>query len=249
MNEVQRHIYYQAHMLDECFVNESEEKLQIVSLKHLEMLFTLNQNPEDRLDIIQKAGKEFNQSNGKYAWFIVAEDGHCIAFDEDCNEVKISKITEDMLPIGIKKIIIPDFVKNIQNWAFENCKFLKSITIPDSVTSIGYGAFGACKSLKSIMIPNSVINIGEYAFQYCESLKSITIPNSVIRIGNHAFKWCKSLETITIPNSVKSIGWHTFEYCKSLKEVIFKGKTLEEVKNMNDYPWRIKDRSIIKCEA
>jgi hypothetical protein len=37
-------------------------------------------------------------------------------------------------------------------------------------------------------------------------------------------------------------------FCKSLKEIIFKGKTLEEVKQMENYPFGIKDKSIIKCE-
>jgi hypothetical protein len=42
------------------------------------------------------------------------------------------------------------------------------------------------------------------------------------------------------------IGKDAFYYCESLKEVVFKGKTLEEVKQMNNYPFGIKDESIIK---
>jgi len=33
-----------------------------------------------------------------------------------------------------------------------------------------------------------------------------------------------------------------------LTDIIFKGKTLEEVKSMDNYPWGIKDESIIKAE-
>jgi hypothetical protein len=36
--------------------------------------------------------------------------------------------------------------------------------------------------------------------------------------------------------------------CDALKEVIFKGKTLDEVKRMENYPFGIEDTSIIKCE-
>ena len=36
--------------------------------------------------------------------------------------------------------------------------------------------------------------------------------------------------------------------CISLKEIIFKGKTLEEVKQMKNYPFGIKNESIIKCK-
>jgi hypothetical protein len=62
------------------------------------------------------------------------------------------------------------------------------------------------------------------------------------------FSYCDSLKSITIPNSVTSIGRGIFEYCSSLKEVIFNGKTLNEVKPMKNYPFGIEDESIIKCE-
>ena len=81
--------------------------------------------------------------------------------------------------------------------------------------------------------------------------KTITkciIPNGVTRISSLAFFCCDSLKEINIPDSVSSIGEKTFFYCDSLKEVIFKGKTLEEVKRMEYYPFGIKDESIIKCE-
>ena len=49
-----------------------------------------------------------------------------------------------------------------------------------------------------------------------------------------------------IPDSVTNINYWAFWNCKSLKEVVFKGKTLEEVKQMETYPFGIKDKSIFK---
>ena len=92
-----------------------------------------------------------------------------------------------------------------------------------------------------------VKSIEESTFNQCTSLKSITIPDSVKNIGEFAFYNCTSLKSITIPDSVKSIGNWAFEYCTSLKEVIFKGKTIDQVKALKYYPWGIKDISIIKC--
>jgi hypothetical protein len=48
---------------------------------------------------------------------------------------------------------------------------------------------------------------------------------------------------------VVSIGKSAFTECEQLEEVIFKGKMLEEVKTMENYPWAIEDESVIKCEA
>ena len=102
------------------------------------------------------------------------------------------------------------------------------------------------KDIKNIAIPESVKSIGIWAFWNCTSLKSIEILESVEYIGNLAFWNCASLTSIKIPNSVKSIGDKAFKYCASLKEVIFKGKTMDQAKVMDYYPWEIEDESIIK---
>ena len=109
-------------------------------------------------------------------------------------------------------------------------------------------AFNGCMSLTNITIPDSVKSIGNAAFASCTSLTSIRIPDSVKSIGYEAFWNCTSLKSIQIPDSVKIIGYEAFTGCNSLKEVLFKGKTIEEVKKMDCYPWRIKDKSIIKAE-
>ena len=116
--------------------------------------------------------------------------------------------------------------------------------IPNSVTHIGNKAFAYCYSLTSIIIPDSVTNIGDNAFWRCESLETITIPNSVTSIGTDAFYRCKSLTSITIPDSVTNIGLMAFFGCESLKEIIFKGKTLDEVKRMKYYPFGIEDENV-----
>ena len=105
------------------------------------------------------------------------------------------------------------------------------------------------KNITKCDIPDSVTRIDYSAFCYCTYLKEVDIPNNIIRIDSDAFWQCESLETITIPAAnVTYIGYNVFKYCKSLKEVIFKGKTLDEIERMKNYPFGIKDESIIKCE-
>jgi hypothetical protein len=100
---------------------------------------------------------------------------------------------------------------------------------------------------KSIIIPDSIESIEDYAFYYCENLESIIIPDSVESIGYEAFAWCKCLKSIVIPDSVKKIENYAFWNCKSLKSLSFKGKTIDQVKAMENYPFGIEDKSIIKC--
>ena len=162
--------------------------------------------------------------------FVDSTNGQCYLFDRHGKQDNISKI------------------ESIENWTFDNCKSLNSIIIPDSVKSIGDYAFVYCTSLESITIPDSVESIGNGAFYNCTSLKSITISDSVESIRDKAFYWCTSLKSIIIPDSVESIGDGAFWNCASLNEVIFKGKTIDQVNAMANYPWDIKDISIIKCQ-
>lgn len=103
------------------------------------------------------------------------------------------------------------------------------------------------KDIKKIIIPNSVTSIGNYVFYYCNSLTSVTIPDFVTSIKDSVFYECTSLISVMIPDSVTSIGSHAFYNCSSLKLLVFKGKTLDQVKQMDNYPFGIEDESIIKC--
>lgn len=91
------------------------------------------------------------------------------------------------------------------------------------------------KKFDEIVIPEGVTDIGACAFYECKRLKKITIPDSVTSIGLWAFKLCSKLKSVIIPDSVTSIGHAAFEDCPSF--VIFKGKTIEEVRSMECYPW------------
>jgi len=99
-----------------------------------------------------------------------------------------------------------------------------------------------------VAIPDSITSIGDFAFYECSGLTSVTIPNSITSIGSEAFSYCSRLMSLTIPNVVTRIGNLAFYQCDSLKSLIFKGKTLEEVKAMDNYPFGIEDETVIECE-
>ena len=120
------------------------------------------------------------------------------------------------------KIIRPDGVTSIGDYAFVNYDLLTSVVIPDSVTSIGGCAFGDCASLESVTIGNGVTSIGYSAFGYCTSLKSVVIPDSVTTIGENAFIYCSNLEKITIGVGVTSIDDYAFYECSHISGVYIK---------------------------
>jgi hypothetical protein len=200
-----------------------------------------------KVDVLKEIGHPIDDY-----YFFVSMDGIFNWFDLDGNHIEdpgvLKELKEEHIPRNIIKCIIPNSVTHIGGGVFVGCRSLTSINIPNSVSSIGNTVFYGCNSLTSITIPDNVKHIGNGSFFDCKLLTSITIPNNITSIGKWAFAYCESINSITIPNSITSIGEDAFCDCNLLKQVIFKGKTLEEVKQMDNYPFGIEDENIIKCE-
>ena len=178
----------------------------------------------EELVLKNASGKKLADSNN---YFVVTDDGNCHLFDANGKEKDVSIITE----------LVKDIVS----------KDIKKIVIPESVTSIEDYVFYYCNSLTSVTIPNSVMSIGKRAFDSCNSLTSVVIPDSATSIKNSAFCQCRRLMNVTIGKCVTTIGSLVFFGCDNLKSLIFKEKSIEEVKAMKNYPFGIKNEFIIRC--
>ena len=190
-----------------------------------ELKIYLDLSPESKSKILDKYAKKFDFG---YFFFVDSEDGQCYLFDRYGNEKDISlihEITEDMISKDIKKIVIPNNVVSIRNWAFYRCSDLTSVTISNSVTSIG-----------------------GWAFENCINLTSVSISNSITSIKARAFANCNKLMNVTINSSIRNIGYRIFSHCNNLRLLIFKGKTIDQIRAMENYPFGIEDESIIKTE-
>ena len=227
----------------------------------------INLDLYDPEDILSSVGKQWNG-----CWFVVCDEGDCHLFKDNGEEDdirKVDRICNSMILPYIKKIIIPEGVTIISRDTFWGSGGLINVTIPDSVTSIGASAFRGCCNLKHVKIPDSVKYIGSNTFLNCYNLTSVILSNNVTVIESYMFAGCHSLTDITISNNVKRIEYCAFydcwklkhltipanvreieygiSYCDKLENLTFIGKTIDEVKAMKNYPFGIKDKSIIKC--
>lgn len=82
---------------------------------------------------------------------------------------------------------VPDGVKRIDRYAFNNCKRLVNIVLPESLEFIGDYAFSGCEELKAVTLPMNLKYIGERVFKSCPNLKTITLSRKT-RIGHRAFE-------------------------------------------------------------
>ena len=87
---------------------------------------------------------------------------------------------------NLSKVLLPNAINKIREYAFKNFQKLTNIDIPDGVREIGVGAFEGCTSLISIRIPNSVKFIGDGVFLNCCSLKEIHFRH----YNPSQFCWC-----------------------------------------------------------
>lgn len=149
--------------------------------------------------------------------------------DTEWRTVSITgKINSSSIPnvTNIVALEIGSDVTSIGDSAFSNCTNLTNATIPDSVTSIGFDAFYNCTNLTSVIIPDSVTSIGALAFNYCHNLNNIIIPSDCALDQPSIFRDCSSMSTIT-----------------------FENKTMEQVQNMQYYPfglnWYMKEGNYV----
>ena len=154
----------------------------------------------------------------------------------------------------LKRVMIPESVVVIKEYAFHECVALKSVNLPKNLQQIGEFAFYQCGNLKTIkipgdlkvisaasfahtglrevFIPKNIKKIDDSAFADCEKLKKVTFEkNSKLEsIGIQAFISCGSLTSIKFPASVKVLEEEVFRFCKRLKKITFEKKSkLKEI--------------------
>lgn len=121
----------------------------------------------------------------------------------------------------IQKVILPEGITQLANYAFYNCTNLAEINIPANVTTIGNYCFDYCGSLSTVIFEgNALTSIGNYSFAFTTSLKAIDLPEGLTTINTAAFN-ASGIEEIVMPSTLSVIGDGAFYYALALRSVTF----------------------------
>ena len=127
------------------------------------------------------------------------------------------------------KVILPDTLTAIGDYAFSTCSNLQSIAIPAAVKTIGIAPFPNCNKLTDLTVAKQneyytveggvIYSKDKTTMVTCPNASSVTIPKTVTKIADYAFYYNPNLKKISIPESVVSLGVGAFGNCSSLKRV------------------------------
>ena len=227
------------HLLEETDFKTCDETFKLMLKEailcyHNEIAFYIKDNllsekvNQDDIDIIGIENKnysfypnEFSNRSKKLYDCIIQDNKNMAQFLLDQKFIGLSQFENCSV---IDKLIIPLFIKQIDDKSFLNCSSLTEISIPLSITIIGANALYGCNKLKQVIIPESVTMINSGAFKFCSALTEINIPFSVKKIGSQAFASCSRLKEIILPPEITTIAESTFEECFSLKKISIPSK-------------------------
>ena len=131
-----------------------------------------------------------------------------------------------------KKLVLPQSLEIISDYAFAHCSSLTSIKINKNLKYLGAFAFNECMNLKEVNLPDvHEYELKEAVFEGCSSLKKIIIPKNINALGVRSFFDCWKLETIEIrTNRIQAIPLECFAYCEKLPRIDF----CDGVENIDD---------------
>ena len=101
---------------------------------------------------------------------------------------------------NVLTISLPESLRGLDSYCFQNCTGLQNITIPDKITEISQRCFDGCSSLSKVILPKNLTTINDYAFQNCRGLYDLIIPDNItaLCVKPYAFSGCSGLDNNTI---------------------------------------------------
>ena len=142
---------------------------------------------------------------------------------------------------SLTTITLPNSVKRIEGYAFQDCDYLESVYLGNNIEYLGTNVFGWCDVLESVFFDGTldewlaIERGGDIFYATSNTVKvyvrdgdnwldvttitSYEFAEGVTEIPAYAFKGFSSLSSITIPSSVTKIGEEAFCGCVNLVNV------------------------------
>ncbi len=156
-------------------------------------------------------------------------DGVLVVPEKVCGltVVKIGTSTFSSKKQNIKKIILPNTIREIDDNAFSGCK-LEEIELPIGLETIGKNAFSNT-NLRSISISEGVKSIGAYCFWNCRSLTKAILPSTLREVSTFCFYDCRNLKDVTLTDGIEELAGYSFQLTGISQIVI--PKSMQTIKN------------------
>lgn len=170
---------------------------------------------------------------------LASDDNKCLIWN---NELR------SFAPYGVEEYVIPDEVISIGENAFANNEYLRKIVIPEGVKRLQNDVF-KCEDftdtkLEEVYLPSTLESLGSYVFAGCRNIKKFHGSNQFISddgysiiIDNYnglgkrylvAFASGAGLSSYTIPDGVEALDNYSFYNAEELRELTFP-KTLVDI--------------------
>jgi len=128
-------------------------------------------------------------------------DGGLWTIPAEWNGYAVVSLSDSFHPSndGIVRIILPETIRRIGDYAFKSNRDLEHISLSSNLVSIGSYALSYNQKLTGVELPDTLTSIGEYAFYGDSALAQISIPKGVTSIPGYCFSRCGALTVHVTP--------------------------------------------------
>lgn len=109
-------------------------------------------------------------------------------YSRNDNDIQILRYIGKLVEVEVPEKIDGIPVKHINTAAFQDNQIVKKVILPDSIVSVGDWAFSYMENLQEVKISNSLISLGADAFTGSKQLRSVSLPGKISDIGVEPFE-------------------------------------------------------------
>lgn len=158
---------------------------------------------------IPAAIRRIDLTNTMYSVFaasvIVDENNPYFRSDGKALYSKDGKILYRLFPRYIEEYTVKNGTEILDENAFAEHENLKRIVLPDGLREIGNLCFDKCGSIEELSIPDSVAVIGKNSFMHMKSLQTLRLPENLKELGEMMLNML-TLTELYIPASIEHIS-------------------------------------------